>query len=170
MVAKNTGGTPALIKAKKKELFLKFYTECGRIYQSLKRADFAPRTFRDWRNADDDFASAVDDALLEFGEKLEAEADRRAFVGTKVYKFFHGEPIAHPTEKDDMGNPVPHYELEYSDRMLELRLRAIFREKYSTRVDVHEDEEKLNNDIKRHIESIAAKRGAASLANGNGKQ
>ena len=94
--------------------------ETCNITESARAAGIGRRTAYEWRDADKEFRASWDDAEQEAADKLEREAWRRAVEGTDKPVTFHGEITT--TYK------------EYSDRMLELLLKAHRPEKYKERV------------------------------------
>jgi hypothetical protein len=73
-------------------------------------------TFYRWREEDEAFAAAWDDALESGTDRLEKEAIRRAVEGVNKPVFYKGKVVGHITE--------------YSDTMLAMQLNARRPEKY----------------------------------------
>jgi hypothetical protein len=103
-----------------RETFLTTLAEQCNVTASCKAAGIGRSTAYDWREDDPGFAAAWDRAVEEATDALEAEARRRAIEGIE-------RPITY------QGAVTGHYR-EYSDRMLELLLRAHRPEKFSERV------------------------------------
>lgn len=104
----------------KKETFIEVLRETCNVSESARTAGIARRTVYEWRDADEAFADSWDEAEQEAADKLEREAWRRAVEGIDKPVTFQGEITA--TYK------------EYSDRMLELLLKAHRPEKFKDRV------------------------------------
>ena len=101
------------------------------VTAAAKAAGVARRSVHRWADRDPAFAAALADAREEAADHLEAEARRRAVEGTRSYKFLRdGTPIRHPLTGD------PYWEPAYSDRLLEILLKAARPEKYRERSDV----------------------------------
>lgn len=70
-------------------------------------------------------------------DALEQEARRRAIEGVERHKFHKGQPIMRTVVLPDGKTAKVHYvEREYSDRMLEVLLKANMPEKYKDRSSV----------------------------------
>lgn len=90
------------------------------VTEAAKAAGVARRTAYEWRDADERFRAEWDDAEQEAADALEREAWRRAVEGTDKPVTYQGVITA--TFR------------EYSDRMLELLLKAHRPEKFKDRV------------------------------------
>lgn len=82
------------------------------------------------KDEDADFARRWDEALAVAAENAEHEAFRRAQMGVEKFVISKGQVVAHPVT----GEPLT--ETAYSDRLLELRLRALMPDKYRDRSSV----------------------------------
>lgn len=77
------------------------------------------------------------DAKAASVDALEQEARRRAIEGVERHKFHNGKPIMRTVVlPDGEKTSVPYVEREYSDRMLEVLLKANMPEKYKDRSSV----------------------------------
>jgi len=105
--------------------FLTKLAETCNVSESARVAGIARRTVYEWREVDPAFAAAWAIAEEEAADKLEREAWRRGVEGTD-------KPVVYQGEITDTYK-------EYSDRMLEILLKAHRPEKFAerTRVDVH---------------------------------
>lgn len=103
-----------------KEAFLTSLRETCNISEAARTAGIGRRTAYEWKAADEAFAADWDEAEQEAADKLEREAWRRAVEGTDKPVTFQGAITA--TYK------------EYSDRMLELLLKAHRPDKFKDRV------------------------------------
>lgn len=103
-----------------RETFLATLRETCNVSEAARKAHIGRRTAYDWRDADAAFAAEWDDAEQEAADRLEREAWRRGVEGVDHPVTFQGEITA--TYK------------EYSDRMLELLLKAHRPEKFVERV------------------------------------
>lgn len=104
----------------REEKFLAVLRRTCNVSEAAAAAGIGRRTAYEWRDADDAFREAWDDAAQEAADHLEREAWRRAVEGTDKPITFQGQITA--TYK------------EYSDRMLELLLKAHRPEKFKERV------------------------------------
>jgi hypothetical protein len=103
-----------------REAFLATLAETCNVSEAARAAKIGRRTAYEWRDDDPSFATAWDQAEQEAADKLEREAWRRAVEGTDKPVTFQGMITA--TYK------------EYSDRMLELLLKAHRPDKFKERV------------------------------------
>lgn len=112
-----------------RETFIETLRESCNVSEAARAAGIARRTAYDWRDGDAEFASAWDDAEQDAADKLEREAWRRAVEGTDKPISFQGVVTASYKE--------------YSDKMLEILLKAHRPEKFVERsklqVDVGQD-------------------------------
>lgn len=102
-----------------REAFIATLRESCNVSEAARAAGIGRSTAYEWRDDDPEFAAAWDDAEQEAADKLEREAWRRAVEGTDKPVTFQGAITA--TYK------------EYSDRMLEILLKAHRPEKYVER-------------------------------------
>lgn len=105
---------------RRREKFIEHLRKTCNVSEAAKVAGVARRSAYEWRDADPAFAADWDEAEQEAADKLEREAWRRAVEGTDKPIAYQGEITA--TFK------------EYSDRMLELLLKAHRPEKFKDRV------------------------------------
>lgn len=103
-----------------REKFLTVLRETCNVSEAARATGVSRRSAYDWRAADPSLALAWDEAEQEAADKLEREAWRRGVEGTDKPVTFQGVITA--TYK------------EYSDRMLELLLKAHRPEKFKERV------------------------------------
>ena len=106
--------------ALRKEAFLRAYSRNGNIGKSATAAGVTRNGADYWRRTDPEFAERVEGAKLDYVEKLEREADRRAIDGV-------AEPIF-----DKAGNQIGERR-KYSDTLLIFRLKGLAPEKYAER-------------------------------------
>lgn len=137
----------------------------GSITQAAEAVPVHRGQHYDWME-DEAYAAEFRDAQQRLGELLEAEALRRATVGRKRYKFTKtGDPIKHPelcvcgailrdhtvvVRDPDGGPPMrgceatgcgdfvgqPYYEMEASDTLLIVMMKAHMPERHRERHDV----------------------------------
>ena len=100
--------------------FLDVLRRTCNVTEAARAAGVGRRTAYEWREADSAFASAWHDAEQEAADALEREAWRRAVEGTDKPVTFQGK--------------ITDTHKEYSDRMLELLLKAHRPEKFKDRV------------------------------------
>lgn len=103
-----------------RETFIETLRKSCNVSEAARSANIGRRTAYDWRDADPTFAAAWDEAEEDAADRLEREAWRRAVDGTDKPVTFQGSITA--TYK------------EYSDRMLEILLKAHRPEKYVDRI------------------------------------
>lgn len=96
-----------------KQVFLDHYRENGLVYLSAELTGVASTTVNDAVRADPIFAEAFREAKQANTDMLVAEAKRRAYQGVD-------EPIVGGKDRDEIVT----YKRVYSDRLLELLLRA----------------------------------------------
>lgn len=111
----------------KQAAFLAAYAVSGLIGKAAKAAGCDRSSHQYWLDNDPEYPAKFSSAQDDANEVLEAEARRRAVQGTERMKFYKGEPIIDPRTKK------PYIEHEYSDRLLELGLKAHLPEKYTDR-------------------------------------
>lgn len=103
------------------ELFLVALAQCGMFNQAAYGVGRSPSTFKRLAMEDPGFCVQVDDALADYSEMLQNEAVRRGVHGVV-------EPVFGKTGKDEEG--VIGWKRTYSDRLLELELKASNKLKY----------------------------------------
>lgn len=101
--------------------FLKAYARCGRIGKAAKAVGVDRNTPRNWAMADPVFAAQMEDARHDFVESIEGIATKLA-RGVERGVYFQGVRVA--------------TEIEYSEKMIELLLKANAPEKYRERSSV----------------------------------
>lgn len=118
--------------AKRQELFLKIFKECNSITQAAKAVSISTNTVYEAKASDLDFRASLERAERDILSNLEEEAYRRAVKGVKKAVYHQGRLVG--------------YELQYSDRLLEMMLRARDRDRYtqSTNINV---QGKVEHDI-----------------------
>lgn len=133
--------------------FLKAFCEVGVVSHAAYDAFVTVNTVYEWKGRSEAFAAAYEKAKTIAADMLEGEAVRRAKDGVRRYKFFKGVPICVPCSKDhpeailktvetqpgEFRNEYvrPYYEHEYSDRLLELLLKAKRRNEFSDKQEVN---------------------------------
>lgn len=102
-----------------KRKFLAAFAVTGMVHNACEAAGVERTTCFRWRKRDPKFALAFERARSEAAFSLEEEARRRAVEGVRKYKFKRdGLPILHPVTGE------AYYELDYSDALLALLLKA----------------------------------------------
>lgn len=104
------------------EAFIVALAQCGQFNQAAYGVGRSPQTFRALAMNDPGFCVQVDDALQDYSEMLQGEAVRRGFHGVV-------EPVFGKVGKDEEG--IIGWKRVYSDRLLELELRASNKMKYA---------------------------------------
>lgn len=105
---------------KAREQFLETLAVACNVSEACRAAGIGRRTAYQWREDDEAFALEWDGAIEEAVDKLEREAWRRAHDGVE-------KPVTY------QGKITDTY-LEYSDRMLEILLKAHRPEKFVERI------------------------------------
>ena len=124
-------------RASKKDKFLEALAQNGIVGLACDIAGIGRRTVYEWRSADDAFAARWYDALQAAGERLEAEARRRATSGSDTLLIFLLKGI---------------YPEKYRDR---------YDVRSDNKVTVKHDADSLTDD---QLEAIASGRGASVTA------
>lgn len=117
---------PQVRTAGKKAAFLAAFREHGVVGPAAVTARIARQTVYVWQEHDEAFAAAFNAAREEAIDVLEHEAYRRAVVGVGQRK-----PITYRGEVIDT-----YVVTEYSDRLLELALKAARPAKYRERIQL----------------------------------
>jgi len=140
-------GSKDVVKTKmqaKMRAFLDAYSILGNITKACKAAGVCHKTYRDYKNREDNllewrglevsFKDALPDALAEAVDGMEAEARKRATVGTQELVLHQGKPVM-IAELDAKGEPtgkmVPHMKSKYSDLLLIFLLKGALPNKYA---------------------------------------
>ena len=129
-----------LFTSKRKATFLKVLHDCGIVRQACEVAGVVRQTVYTHRDKDKAFAGAWQEAVDDWTDVLEQEADRRA-LGYEVPIVYQGQ-----IQKDDDGKVAT--VRQYSDRMLELRLKALRPDLYSDRFRIGGDKDSKPIEIK----------------------
>ncbi|EYB68852.1 hypothetical protein DEIPH_ctg017orf0230 [Deinococcus phoenicis] len=106
--------------AKKEGQFLEQLAATGNVTRACRASDVSRTSAYDRRDELPAFAAAWDDAVLQYAERLEDEADRRAVEGTVKTIYYQGLPVGEETQ--------------YSDTLLMFRLKALKPDAYRERV------------------------------------
>lgn len=107
---------------KNRETFLQALAETCNVSEACRRASIGRQTAYEWRADDEGFATSWREAEQEAADRLEREAWRRGVEGID-------KPITY------QGQVTGTFK-EYSDRMLELLLKAHRPEKYVERREI----------------------------------
>lgn len=119
--AKQWSAQAAAKREPQKQIFLMELAQRGIVGPACKIAGISRSTAFYWRQDDPEFDRAWEDALEMARDLLEAEAYRRGMIGVPEPVFHQGEIVGEITK--------------YSDRLLELSLRANRPNKFRERVD-----------------------------------
>lgn len=125
-------------------VFLKAYRKTGSVARACMVTGRHRVTHSKWLKTNEFYRSAFDEMTAELADDLEEAARARAIDGCRQIKFTkHGDPLKDPRKHDADGNVLPewehdpwYYETTYSDRLLELLLRAKKPEEYRERSSV----------------------------------
>ena len=115
-------GIPEKFTPKKRQEFLSALAEMGFVYRAAEAAGISRAWVFELRKSDPEFAAGWKAALDEYAEKLEAEADRRAYEGVDEPVFYKGKECGKVRK--------------YSDTLLIFRLKALRPEVYAERQKV----------------------------------
>ena len=99
-MANRTKRTP-----RRQKLFIQELRNTCNVSQSCQVAEIARSIAYKWREEDETFATAWDDAIEEATDALELEARYRALEGIQRIKFYQGQPIMIQI-CDDEGKPL----------------------------------------------------------------
>lgn len=150
-------------RAKKQQAFLKFYRKCANIKASCEAAKISRQTFYDWKDHDTAFVEQLVEAEKEANDTAEYALYDRAVNGIEEYVvsnrqvvYFDKKPLTHRV---------------YSDRLLEVLLKARMPDKYKEKQQIEhkietQDLSKLSNEDLALAEQLAKK---ASEEDGNNK-
>lgn len=125
--------------------FLTAFPLAGTIKAACQACGLSRSSYKRWKAEDREFREAFDDVAADFADQIEEEAIRRAKDGTRTIKFNKdGTPIKDPRKHDPVTGEVKtewaddpwYYETTFSDRLLELLLRAKKPEEYRERSSV----------------------------------
>ena len=116
------GGRPAAYGREHRDVFLEALREGYSVRHAAERAGPSAQRFYQWRQEDDVFGEEWAAAVEARTDLLEDEAHRRAVHGVAKGVWFRGERVGE--------------ELEYSDKLLEVLLRARRPEKYAPAAQV----------------------------------
>lgn len=130
-----------------KPKFLAALAVTGNVTESAARASVDRKTTQTHAKNDKAFAAACVEALEIYADKLEAEADRRAYNGVEDVVLCEGVPVfvwvnakGVIFEKGGPGRKrVALVKRRYSDDLLKTRLRAVRPDKYRERVQHSHD-------------------------------
>lgn len=129
------------VRAAKKGKFLEAYRAHGVIGPACSVAGIGRTTFKRWRQEDEEFAAAVQDAYDDAVDAGEAELRARGVVGVDEPVLYKGEPVWRRDPQtgelllDDDFEPIPFTINRRSDRLLEVYVRS-HRPQYKERTEV----------------------------------
>jgi hypothetical protein len=112
-------GVPEKFTAEKRAKFLAYLAKYGFVARAAKAAGVGRTCVFDLKKKDPNFSAAWDEALTDYVEDLEAEADRRAYRGTVKPVFQGGKKVGCVRE--------------FSDTLLIFRLKGLRPEMYAER-------------------------------------
>ena len=113
-------GTATVRTPEASDAFLKALAKSCNVTAACRAAGIGRRTAYDWRNDDEAFAAAWDEAVEEAADALEAEAWRRGHDGVDKPVFYQGEAVGTVRE--------------HSDKLLEILLKAHRPERFVERI------------------------------------
>lgn len=122
-------------RASQQRMFLEAYAELGHIGKAAELAGCTRHAVKYWRNNDEAFATAFDEAGEEAIDALEAEARRRAVDGTEEPVFQKGELVGHVRKYSDVllmfllnGNRPEKYKRNQPQRLEVVTVDAVDQE------------------------------------------
>lgn len=119
-----TASDAQIIKRRERQAqVLEGIADTGLVIASCKAAGVHPTTHYRWYQDDEEYREMAEMAQRSYVERLEAEADRRAVEGVKKPTGWY---------KGVAGGEV----IEYSDTLLQFRLKALDPDKYRERSSV----------------------------------
>jgi hypothetical protein len=121
----------------KKAAFLRAFAKRGIILDGVTAAGVSRQAVGHWRDSDDWFEALFQAALEEAGDRVEAEAFRRAVDGIDVPVIFHGMPTM--VQDKDTGEQRVLTTKGYSDNLLALLLKGQKPEKYRENIKTTHD-------------------------------
>lgn len=133
---------PRITTARRRRIFLETLRAGGIVTAAAEAAGWSRNAAYHHRKADPTFAEKWDEACEMAADALEAEARRRAVEGVQEPLVARGAPVYRTdpetgeTLRDAEGNPVPLTITRYSDRLLEIMLKAKRPHEYKDRVSV----------------------------------
>jgi hypothetical protein len=116
-----------------KGLFLEALAQTGNVTLAAEHAGVNRTTPYGWRDNSDSFAAKWYEAIHEAGDRLEAEARRRAVEGTQKPVYQGGKLVGHVQE--------------YSDTLLIFLMKGANPEKYR---EVREVRQKIEGSVEHH--------------------
>jgi len=128
-------GRQVELTPERKALFLEALRDHGIVAEAARAASphagkwGALSTFKDERKRDQDFADAWDEAVEIAADAVERELHRRSVEG-------YDEPVIFKGELMETKEGEPLTVRRYSDRLMELRIKALKPEKYRERYSV----------------------------------
>ena len=122
----------------RKDKFLKHFSQCGSITEAAKHVPIERKLHYYWLRHDKQYAKDFQEANEIITDTLEAEAIRRATFGVEKPVGFH-EVKTVVIKEDGTKEVITTYQpwgttTEYSDRLLELLLKARKPEQYKERM------------------------------------
>jgi len=132
------------LRASKKAKFLEAYCGLGIIGPCCTAADISRSTYNNWRDADEIFDAACDEAYLVAIELAEMELRARAVDGIEEPVLYKGEPVwkrdpatGNILLDDETFDPIPFTTIRKSDDLLKFFIKGHmenYREKGSLEV------------------------------------
>jgi hypothetical protein len=114
---------PAIDTSRHQERFLECFAACGSVLKAARSAKLNRQSHYWWLREDPTYRPRFEAACERVAQMLEDEAVRRAHDGVRRAVRYKGKVVG--------------YEMEYSDRLLELLLKAHSPEKYAERSKVN---------------------------------
>ncbi len=141
-------------RKEKQQLFLELYRQCANIKASCEAAGIDRTTFYNWKNDDSVFAAQVAEAENDANDTAERALYDRAVLGVEEYVVSNRQVVYH------QGQPLTHR--VYSDRLLEVLLKARMPDKYKEKQQIEhkietQDLSKLSNEDLVLAEQLARK-------------
>lgn len=156
-------------QTKKQQAFLAFYRRCANVKSSCEAAKISRQTFYRWKEHDAIFAIQLAEAEKEADDAAEKALYDRAIEGVEEYVISNRQVVFLEVETDGKKERVPLKHRVYSDRLLEVLLKARMPDKYKEKQQIEhkiesKDLSKLSAEELALAEQLAKK---ASEADGN---
>lgn len=119
-----------LYSPERAERFCRVLVQCGNPTTAAQAAGWSRRSAFNYRREHPEFAEQWEDAYEEFLDMVEQEVIRRGTIGVPEVQYYQGKPATGPDNKPAIIH-------RYSDRLLEVFMRARRPKFYSDKAELH---------------------------------